>query len=128
MSVSRPESKPGKTIEKKFKKLVVIAASTGGPPALEIVLSGLPADLDACVLVIQHMPAGFTNSFASRLSRTCKLRVSEATSKEELALGKVFVAPGGFHMEVVGKERENNLKGILDLTKKPAVWGIRPSG
>lgn len=110
-----------------FRKLVIIGASTGGPPALEIVLSQLPAGLDACVLVVQHMPAGFTNSFANRLSRICKLPVHEAIAKETLAGGKVFVAPGGFHMELVTAETEGSPEARIDLTTGPAFFGIRPA-
>ena len=112
---------------KEFKKLVVIAASTGGPPALEAILSKLPADLDACVLVVQHMPAGFTNSFANRLSRVCFLSASEAKAKEILTARSILVAPGNFHMEIVSDRKGGNSRGAVHLTKGASIFGIRPA-
>ena len=74
---------------------VLIGASTGGPSALQSVVSALPQNLDACVLISQHMPAGFTKAFAERLDRNCPLRVKEAADGDVLEPGLVLVAPGG---------------------------------
>lgn len=75
--------------------LVVIGASTGGPRALEIVLSGLPADFPWPVVVAQHMPAAFTRAFAERLDQCCALSVVEAGSAVPIAPGQVYIAKGG---------------------------------
>jgi two-component system, chemotaxis family, protein-glutamate methylesterase/glutaminase len=76
-------------------RLLVLGASTGGPRALETVLAGLPADLPAAVLVIQHMPARFTAPLARRLAEVARLPVREAAHGEALAAGEVLLAPGG---------------------------------
>lgn len=84
----------------KMGKAVVIGVSTGGPPTLMEIIPKLPADLPAPVFVVQHMPAGFTTSFAQRLDSVSYLKVVEARSGEVVTNGKVFVAPGGIHMSV----------------------------
>jgi two-component system chemotaxis response regulator CheB len=75
--------------------LLVIGASTGGPRALEIVLSGLPAEFPWPVLVAQHMPAAFTRSFADRLNQCCALQVTEVASAQQVEAGKVYIGRGG---------------------------------
>jgi two-component system chemotaxis response regulator CheB len=79
-------------------KAVAIGSSTGGPAALKIILSRLPADFPAGIAISQHMPRGFTASFAERLDGISKVRVKEATDGDELEGGKVLICPGGFHM------------------------------
>ena len=79
---------------------IVLAASTGGPPALHRVVGSLPADLPAAVLIVQHMPPASTGMFARRLDDSCPLPVREATSGAELTPGQVLVAPGGLQMTV----------------------------
>lgn len=81
-------------------RCVAIGASTGGPPALQQVLSALAADLPAAVVIAQHMPEGFTRMFAERLDRTVGLRVREAAGGEELVPGQVLLAPGGKNLTV----------------------------
>jgi len=81
-------------------RCVAIGASTGGPPALQQVLTALAADLPAAVVIAQHMPEGFTRMFAERLDRSVALRVREAESDEELVPGLVLLAPGGKNMTV----------------------------
>ncbi len=83
------------------QKVVVIGASTGGPPALQRLLAELPAELDAAILVAQHMPPRFTRAFAERLDRLASLDIAEARAGEKLLPGRVLVAPGGRHMRVV---------------------------
>ncbi len=79
-------------------KVVVIGASTGGPPALQEILSKLPASLNAAVLVVQHMPIGFTASLAERLNSLSRLEVSEAFDGDLVRPGKCLIAPSGLHM------------------------------
>ncbi|HWR42618.1 chemotaxis-specific protein-glutamate methyltransferase CheB [Sporomusa sp.] len=105
-------------------ELIVIAASTGGPAALEQVLSGLPASLQIPVLVVQHMPRGFTQIMAQTLNKKCLLPVVEAADGQSLASGGVFIAPGGVNMSLqVGSDRRVQIK----LDKTPPVHGVRPA-
>jgi two-component system chemotaxis response regulator CheB len=80
------------------RDLVAIGVSTGGPPAVQKVLSGLPKDFPASILIAQHMPAAFTGPFAKRLDSLCAIKVKEAEQGEKLQLGCAYVAPGGRHM------------------------------
>ncbi|NWF98213.1 MAG: chemotaxis response regulator protein-glutamate methylesterase [Nitrospirae bacterium] len=77
---------------------VAIGSSTGGPSALSIILTKLPSDFPASIVISQHMPKGFTNSFAERLNSICKIKVKEASEGDELEPGKAFICPGGYHM------------------------------
>jgi two-component system chemotaxis response regulator CheB len=81
------------------EKLVFIGASTGGTEATKTVLVEFPADMPA-VLITQHMPAGFTTSYAKRLDSLCQIRVNEAVDGERLLPGHAYLAPGGFHLSV----------------------------
>lgn len=81
-------------------KVVAIASSTGGPKALQSVIPRLPAELDAPVLLVQHMPKGFTASLAERLNELSAVKVKEAAEGDELERGTVYVAMGGQHMNV----------------------------
>lgn len=103
--------------------VVAIAASTGGPRALAEVIPALPADLDAAVLIVQHMPAGFTASLAQRLDSMSPLRVTEAKADEVIERNHVYLAPGGRHMRI---SREGQLRRVA-LDDSPAVWGVRPA-
>ncbi len=102
------------------RRIVVIGASTGGPRAIEYVLAGLPGDLPISVLVVQHMPAGFTHSFAQRLNRQSALHVEEAEDGCRLSPGHVFVAAGGYHMRI-------HPGGVIRLDQSPPVNGLRPA-
>jgi two-component system, chemotaxis family, protein-glutamate methylesterase/glutaminase len=102
------------------KTILVIGSSTGGPRALYQVVPNLPADLNAAVLLVQHMPTGFTTSFANRLDQLSNITVKEATRGEVLHHGLAFLAPGGHHMTVNGE-------GVLDLNLNPPVCNVRPS-
>lgn len=98
---------------------VVIGASTGGPKALFEVITKLPENLDVPVLVVQHMPEGFTRSFAERLNKFSNLYVVEAEDGMKVVKGIVYIACGGKHMTVE--------KGKIKLNMEPAIWGVRPA-
>jgi two-component system chemotaxis response regulator CheB len=100
--------------------LVVIGASTGGPRALHTVMSSLPAGLHAKILIVQHMPEGFTRSLAERLDRSSAFTVREAQGGETLQPGMAYLAQGGRHLKV---ERGDKLV----LTQDPPVHGVRPA-
>jgi len=104
---------------KSSDKIISIAASTGGPPALTKVLRALPADTPP-ILIVQHMPKGITKFFADGLNDTCKFAVKEAQEGDKVQACLALIAPGGFHM-VVTKERR------VHLTLDPAVNYVRPS-
>lgn len=99
-------------------QLVAIASSTGGPRALPEVLSRLPASLPVPVIVVQHMPAGFTRSLAARLDAQASLSVVEAAGGETPRPGVVYLAPGGCHLIL--------RRGRLALDDSPPIGGLRP--
>ena len=103
----------------KGDRLVLIGSSTGGPKALPEVLSRLPGDIPAAILVVQHMPEGFTRSFAERLNWSSSLDVKEAEEGDELKRGHVLIAPGNHHMEVVGNH--------VHLNEDPKIHFVRPA-
>ena len=103
-------------------KLVALACSTGGPKTLQKVIPMLPANLDAPMVVVQHMPAGFTASLAQRLNELSEINVKEAKDGEVLAKGTVYVAPGGKHLRVA---KVPGGYGIA-LSDEPAVEGLKP--
>ena len=82
------------------RDLVVIGVSTGGPPVVQKILPSLPADLPACILVAQHMPATFTGPFAKRLDNVCQIDVSEAVDGDKFKIGHAYVCPGGKHIGI----------------------------
>jgi two-component system chemotaxis response regulator CheB len=101
------------------KRLVVIACSTGGPKALGELIPQLPAQLGAGVVIVQHMPAGFTASLAARLDATSALTVTEAAGGEALDARQVLLAPGGSHLRV-GDDRR------VRLSDEAPMGGLRP--
>ncbi|MBT2688577.1 chemotaxis response regulator protein-glutamate methylesterase [Bacillus sp. ISL-47] len=105
------------------KRIICIGTSTGGPRALQKVLTKLPGDLNAPVLIVQHMPAGFTKSLASRLNGLSELTVKEAEKGDILEKGTAYIAPGGFHLKVGSSGRDL----VLQLDQSPPKNGHRPS-
>ena len=103
--------------------VVVVGASTGGPNALQYLLSHLPADFPAAILVVQHMPAGFTQTFARRLASVCALEVKEAEQGDVLLAGRVLVAPGERHLQVA----RSSLREVAALKRGNAGDGHCPS-
>ena len=112
-------------VKDKDYKIVAIGTSTGGPVALQTVLSEIPANFPVPVIIVQHMPAAFTPAFAARLNGQCKLTVSEAKSGDELKAGHAYLAPGGKQMLVEGRRGKATLTIRDDdtqrLTYKPSV-------
>ena len=105
------------------KKLVALACSPGGPKALQSVIPYLPKNLDAPMVLVQHMPPGFTKSMADRLNELSEISVKEAQEGDILEKGHVYVAPGGKHMEVV-KMRDGSHR--IALNDMPPIGGLRP--
>jgi two-component system chemotaxis response regulator CheB len=100
--------------------VVVIGASTGGPVALRELVSTLPTDFPAAVVIVQHIPSTFTNVLAAQLNRHSNLRIKEAQSGDRLQAGVALVAPGGFHLLVRPDSR-------VELNQGPEIGGHRPS-
>ena len=113
-----PPAKPKSTRVK--TKTLLIGSSTGGPRALGEVIPLIPKDIPASIMIVQHMPAGFTKSLADRLNNSSEIRVKEAAEGDLLETGVALLAPGGYHMVV-----EKN--GRIVLNESPPVCGVRPS-
>lgn len=104
-------------------KIVAIGVSTGGPQSLQYVLSQLPSDFPGCIVVVQHMPEGFTEMFARRLNECCALSVKEAQSGDVLHAGRVLICPGSKHLKV----KRLPLGDVAILNDETRVNGHRPS-
>lgn len=103
-------------------KAVAIASSTGGPKALQALIPALAGGLQAPVLIVQHMPAGFTQALATRLDNLSALSVKEAEEGDVLEIGHVYLSRGGLHMTVLhqgGKE-------VIHYTDEPPREGVKP--
>lgn len=108
---------------KTINKMVVIGTSTGGPRALQQVLTKLPPDIKAPILIVQHMPKGFTKSLANRLNTLSAIHVKEAEHGDTLLNGHAYIAPGGKHLKLksIGKEV------VIELDESSPINGHRPS-
>jgi len=115
-------ARPSGDMGRRARGLVAIGASTGGTQALETVLTRLPADLPP-IVVVQHMPAGFTKAFATRLDSVCAMHVVEASGGETLERGTVYIAPGDYHLIV----DQDGLRLRTRLSQGPAVHYQRPA-
>jgi two-component system, chemotaxis family, protein-glutamate methylesterase/glutaminase len=104
-------------------RIIAIGISTGGPNALQFVLSQIPAEFPASILIVQHMPEGFTEMFARRLDECCALDVQEAKSGDMLIAGRVLICPGNRHIMVRRMPRGDTAV----LSDGPPVNGHRPS-
>lgn len=102
------------------RKIVVIGTSTGGPRALHEVVPHLPGALPAGVLIVQHMPPGFTRSLAQRLNEISQLEVKEAEPGDQVRPGLALLAPGNHHMIVTRQ-------GTVELDERPPEHGVRPA-
>lgn len=118
-NVRKQEGKPIKN----GNKIVALACSTGGPKALQSVIPFLPKNLNAPMILVQHMPSGFTKSMADRLNEISPIHVKEAEDGDILKNGTVYVAPGGKHMEVI---KSSDGKHKISLNDMPAIGGLKP--
>jgi two-component system chemotaxis response regulator CheB len=114
---------PGKLPPLAPTHIVAIGVSTGGPNALQYLFSHLPAEFSGSILVVQHMPDGFTELFAKRLDECCPIRVKEAQSGDLLVAGRALIAPGNRHMKV----KKLPLGNVALLGEDGPVNGHRPS-
>jgi two-component system chemotaxis response regulator CheB len=104
-------------------KVIAIGVSTGGPQSLQYLLTQLPADFPGAIVVVQHMPEGFTEMFSRRLDDICAVGVKEAQSGDVLLAGRVLICPGSRHMKV----KRLPLGDVAVLSDEPRVNGHRPS-
>ncbi|WP_308639263.1 protein-glutamate methylesterase/protein-glutamine glutaminase [Paenibacillus silvisoli] len=124
LEIAASAIKPKKPVPTKtFKHLVAIGTSTGGPRALHEVITTLPIDFPAPVLVVQHMPPKFTRSLAQRLDSFSSLNVTEAAHGDRVQAGVVYIAPGGYHLELA-KDAGGYL---IKLSEEAPRGGHRPS-
>lgn len=109
---------------KTSKKIILIGTSTGGPRALQEVITKIPANVDAPILIVQHMPAGFTKSLAARLDQISEIHVKEAEQGDLLQKGTAYIAPGGYHLKL--RKVGSAFAVVLDNQEPPRA-GHRPS-
>lgn len=114
--VSQPKVAPASSMD----RVIVVGSSTGGPQSLSKFIPELPGDIPAGILIVQHMPPGFTKSLAERLDGISAIRVKEAEPGDILIPGLAILAPGGYHMTVTRS-------GKVSLNQGPQIHGVRPS-
>ena len=122
LHTEQPYKRP--TVAGAFEHMVAIGTSTGGPRALQTVLTALPASFPAPILVVQHMPPNFTKSLAQRIDAMSMLHVVEAEHEMCVAPGYVYIAPGGWHMRL---GRSGKGKYCIQLNKDDPLHGHRPA-
>jgi len=120
---SAPAKPPAQVRKPANTEIIAIGISTGGPDALRVVFSQLDSDLTIPIVVVQHMPPGFTNEFAKSLDRICPLDVKEAEDGDPIRPGRILIAQGNKHLEVEKK----SLHAVVRLSDSPLVSGHRPS-
>jgi len=125
--------KPAKPVARKqldssseLKNIILIGTSTGGPKALHEVIPRLPADTNAGILIVQHMPPGFTRSLAERLDSMSQIMVKEAEHGDKIVPGCAYIAPGDYHL-TVNRPASGIHELFIKLTKDPPQGGHRPS-
>ncbi|MCK5508428.1 MAG: chemotaxis response regulator protein-glutamate methylesterase [Desulfobacterales bacterium] len=120
---------PFKCIQKRNKKtpsqIIGIGISTGGPNALSAMIPALPANLQASILIVQHMPALFTKSLANSLNKKSQLEVKEAEHGDKIEIGKIYIAPGGKQMKIVAGA--DGISRKLKITDDPPMNSCKPS-
>jgi len=121
----KPQTEITASVE--LKKLVIIGASTGGPSAILQIMRNIPPTLPAAFLIVQHMPEGFTLSFAERISLESKIKAKEAQQGDIVSAGKAYVAAAGYHMELEKTAHNINNGLSIKLTQGPPVNFVRPS-
>lgn len=115
--------KPEDKLPQNANKLVALACSTGGPKALHTVIPNLPKNLDASVLIVQHMPGGFTKSLADRLNELSEIAVKEAQDGDIICKGTVYIAKGGYQMRL---KRQSDGQYAISISEEPARHGLLP--
>lgn len=118
----RPPAPFGKASYDPGSQIVALASSTGGPKALQAVIPKLPGNLKAPVVIVQHMPAGFTASLSERLNSLSELNVKEAAEGDVLLPGNVYIAMGGKHLNVIN----NGGRYTIHYSDEPAREGVKP--
>ncbi|MBI5286148.1 MAG: chemotaxis protein CheB, partial [Deltaproteobacteria bacterium] len=121
--------------------VVAIGSSTGGPPALSTIIPQLSPDLPSTVVISQHMPTGFTRTFAERLNKLSRLRVKEAENGDVVSKGEVLIAPGGYHLSfkkqgkrvitrLIDRRKDDRYTPSVDamFTSAADMWGNRTLG
>lgn len=111
------------SLSKLSERIVCIGTSTGGPRALQEVLTKIPDGFQPPIFIVQHMPAGFTKSLAMRLDKLSAIHVKEAENGEKVENATAYIAPGGFHLKVIQKNNEL----FIELSEEPPKNGHRPS-
>lgn len=114
-------------LKKSLNNIVAIGTSTGGPKALHQVIPKLPGSINAAILVVQHMPPGFTKSLAERLDSISQIRVKEAENNEIIVPGCAYIAPGDYHLTVNSRLVSGTKQLYISLDKTPPYGGHRPS-
>ncbi|MEE9553451.1 MAG: chemotaxis response regulator protein-glutamate methylesterase [candidate division Zixibacteria bacterium] len=118
----KPSKKTSRALAESTDKVVAIGASTGGTEAIKNVITQFPPNMPG-VVIVQHMPAGFTKMFADRLNEQCSMIVKEAEKGDKVMTGRILIAPGDFHMVV----RRSGGVYIVDIKNGDKVCGHRPS-
>lgn len=119
-----PKSIPMRTTGERRINLVSIGTSTGGPKALQEIISKLPKDFPTPIVIAQHMPPNFTGPFAERLNNLCKIEVKEAEDGESLKNGVTYIAPGRGHMRV---KRQRGIDTVVSISENKDEFIYRPS-
>lgn len=116
-------TKPKRREHREPTRVIAVGISTGGPNTLQYVLSQLPGDFPGSLVIVQHVPEGFTEMFARRLDESCAIEVKEAKSGDLLVAGRALICPGNRHMRL----RRMTSGNVVVLSEEPRVNGHRPS-